>query len=116
MPQGPIIYPNGAPEFKLYKGVNNMNEVNKIKSLGYDHFETISDFKWCINNGGEVELEWKGVTYDIAHPNGKILIAEANKEETALWADTVDEVLEYNVGGDHLRDVITKVELIYRTI
>ncbi|MEE1060481.1 MAG: hypothetical protein UH080_01490 [Ruminococcus sp.] len=33
-----------------------------------------------------------------------------------MWGDTADEILEYIVSGDRLRDVITKVEVIVRTI
>ena len=43
---------------------------------------------------------------------GKIIICEENKQETEKWYDTADEVLEYKVGGDRLRDVITQVEVI----
>ena len=103
------------------------------------NFESISDFKWCMKCGGEVEFEWKGKCYCVfgaveKTPNSKtqLLISEGYYEKDGkyynclshtphdfsneLWADTVDEILEYNVGGDRLRDIITKVEVIDRTI
>ena len=43
-------------------------------------------------------------------------ISEAYKPETEKWCDDADEVLEYMVGGDRLRDVITKVTVWDRTI
>lgn len=115
-PQGPINYPDGAPEFKMCKGAENMALTYYHSTAEENRFETISDFKRCMYYNGEVEFEWKGVIYNIGHPKGKILIAEANKEETALWADTADEVLEYIVSGDRLRDVITRVTVRDRTI
>ena len=42
----------------------------------------------------------------------RILIYEEGKEGSEKWCDTADEVLEYKVGGDRLRDVITQVEVV----
>ena len=33
--------------------------LDRCNSLEEDHFESISEFKWCVNDGGEVEFEWK---------------------------------------------------------
>ena len=33
-----------------------------------------------------------------------------------MWGDTADNILEYNVGGDKLRDVITEVKVWSRSI
>ena len=35
---------------------------------------------------------------------------------TEKWCDTADEILEYMVGGDRLRDVITQVNVWERII
>ena len=81
-----------------------------------NHFESISDFKDCMRYHGEVEFEWKGKGYSITPRDHGISISEANKQETEIIGGNADEILEYMVGGDRLRDVITKVKLIYRTI
>ena len=101
---------------------------------GYDekHFESISEFKWCVDFGGEVEFNWKGKCYSITHPEGRINIGEGydkidgkyynalDHEECidveGLWGDTAEEILEYVVGGDRLRDVVTRIEVVVRTI
>lgn len=133
LPQGPINYPDGAPEFKFYKGASIKVNTNKnMNSFEDDRFETISEFKWCVNDGGEVEFEWKGKSYSITHPEGRIFISEGCyqnngkyynalsgeecKDIEGLWGDTADEILEYIVGGDRLRDVITQVRVVDRTI
>ena len=101
-------------------------------SLEEDRFQSISEFKQCVNDGGEVVFEWKGNQYGIGHPNNKILIsancyekngkfynANTNQEYTAedeLWGDTADDILEFNVSSDRLRDVITQVTVLDRTI
>ena len=89
-----------------------------ITSNGYDEdkFSTISDFKWCMRAHGEVEFLWNDKTYNIVHDPDGIVIYEAHKGETECKYQTADELLEYLVGGDRLRDVITQVEVIYRTI
>ena len=48
--------------------------------------------------------------------DNKITIYEAYKPETEKVCETADDALEYIVGGDRLRDVITKVNVVSRTI
>lgn len=81
-----------------------------------NRFETISEFKWCVECGGEIEFEWKGTLYTITHPEGMINISEAWKPETEKWCATADEALEYRIDGVRLRDIITQVEVKARTI
>ena len=54
--------------------MSQLDMVSKRNSLEENRFKTISEFKWCVNDGGEVEFEWKGNQYGIGHPNGRILI------------------------------------------
>lgn len=93
-----------------------MNNVIKSNSKDDDKFSTISEFKWCVNDGGEIGFAWRGKTYDVSRITNKIGISESLKQETEKLYDTADELLEYLVGGDRLRDVITQVEVLYRTI
>ena len=109
-------YPKGAPEFKSFKEMNILNTIVQANSLEENRFKTINDFKWCVDDGGEVEFIWNGITYNITHPEGIISISEANKRETEKSYGTADEVLEYRVGKDRLRDVITQVTVTDRTI
>lgn len=137
LPQGPINYPNGAPEFKQYaKEEYSMNQTSTAlegNSFEEDRFQSISEFKWCVNDGGEVEFEWKGKAYSITHPEGKINIGEGCYQKNGkyynvishteyvpgdgdLWGDTADEILEYNMNGDKLRDVVTQIKVWSRSI
>jgi len=88
-----------------------------------NRFKTISKFKWCMHDGGEVAFNWNGKGYGIfpkVKPNPEsepmILIGEDNKEETDMWYATPDDVLEYLVDGIRLREIITQVEVTDRTI
>ena len=96
-------------------------------SLEDNRFKTISDFKQCMRRGGEVKLEWNGMLYccfrcisPAADPALKMVICHDGSVEvnnrTEKWCDTADEILEYMVGGDRLRDVITQVKVWERTI
>ncbi len=129
-----INYPEGAPEFKEYGGImekTNWDHVDGIiTNLVYDEealrFKTISEFKDVMRRGAEIQFEWKNVIYGafgaIRHPEtGKMsmLIAQSGSREvniaTQMLCDTADEILEYTVGGDRLRDVITQVSVIERS-
>lgn len=81
-----------------------------------DKFETISDFKNCINRHGEVLFRWNGKEYSITHYNSKISIAESYKQESEAFFDTADEVLAYTLGDTLLRDIITQVYVICRSV
>ena len=126
-PGPPINYPNGAPEFKRFGGIRQMAYAG-TNSLEENRFKTISDFKWCVNCGGEIQFEWKGLVYGIFPKLQKtpdaplqMLISQVHidPEDMAAsekWCDTADDVLEYMVSGDRLRDVITQVTVWDRTI
>ncbi len=117
-PQSPVNYPDGAPEFKRYGGICYMkNTIVPANTPKQNRFTSISDFKDCMRWHGEVEFTWGGNTYDITHlSDGKIYISMALRQDTEKACDTADEVLEYMVGEDRLRDVITQVTVLDRTI
>ena len=81
-----------------------------------NRFETISDFKMCMYQGGEVQFEWNNKDYSITHPDGLISICEGNKYSEARDYETADEALEHVIDGQKLREIITKVTVWDRTI
>ena len=80
------------------------------------NFETISEFKNCMNRHGEVIFCWNGKEYSITHYCGKISIAESYKQETEMFFTTADEALTYMLDNVSLRDVITQVRVLARTV
>lgn len=123
-PGPPINYPDGnIPEFKHYRKEGNSmcdyeNWPSKIvlpKDYDMD-FESISDFKWCMHCNGEVMFVWKERTYGISLIDGKTGIYEAYKPGSEKLCSNVEEILEYVIDGVKLRDIITKVKVIERTI
>jgi len=118
MPQGPINYPDKVPEFKSNRSYRMKNRIISPNTPEQDRFQTISEFKYCISNGGEVEFIWKGIFYGVVRygTDNKITVYEAYKPESEKVCETPDDALEYIVGGDRLRDVITKVTVLFRSI
>lgn len=113
----PIDYWDGnPPEFKAFLWSGHMNSVIYSTSTPEDNrFKTISEFKECIIRGGEVIFSWRQVQYGVFKNKLRYCIALADGEQEK-WCDTPDEVLEYMVGEDRLRDVITQVTVLDRTI
>ncbi len=78
-------------------------------------FPTISDFKECIIRGGEPVFVWNGLQYGVFFYGDKYCIALANGAQEII-CDSPDDVLDYHVGEDRLRDVITRVTVLHRNI
>ena len=81
-----------------------------------NRFKTISDFKWSMKHGAEVAFIWDGQEYGISHTAGKINIYRWDQPSTTKRFDNADDALEYMVGTDRLRDGITQVTVLERTI
>lgn len=114
----PENYPNGAPEFKEFmKSYIMKKDYDILKSSPEENrFHTISEFKWCMHDGGEVEFEYRGKHFSIIHPEEGILIGEIYKPETRKICANSNEILEYSIDGVRLKDVITQVKVLARTI
>lgn len=89
------------------KNGHNSEEENR--------FQTISEFKECLIRGGEPVFAWNGVQYGVCFHDDGYCIAHLNGEYEKICS-TPDDVLEYMVGNDRLRDVITHVKVLSRNI
>lgn len=110
---GPAInyFDGNAPEFKSGKP----GQYGVVKMILEENFKTISEFKQSMRYHGEVVFVWAGNRYGIFWSEGRYCIARSDGSNER-WCDTADEILEYSVGSDRLRDVITQVTVIDRTI
>ena len=81
-------------------------------------FKTIGEFSDVLSRGAEIQFDWKGHSYGVIRygTNTKITAYEIYKPETEKVYETPDDALEFMLGGDKLRDVITKVEVTDRTL
>ena len=82
-----------------------------------DRFTSISDFKWSIHCGAEIEFDYHGQLYTIIRPEGHINIAKAFRPDTELESDDVEDILNYRMDdGKMLREVLTEVTDVIRTV
>ena len=92
------------------------NTVVPSNSLEQNRFTTISDFQTCMRWHGEVEFLWNGVHYSITHRNRRIYISHSGIQETERSFATSEDILAYEVDSCQLRDIITKVTVVFRSV
>ena len=92
-----------------------MNTIVHANTPEENRFETISEFKWCVECGGDIEFIWNVKIYDIVHDPDAIVIYEAYSDKESYYK-TADELLEHLIDGDRLRDMVTHMEVTDRTI
>ena len=66
--------------------------------------------------GAEVVFEWQGKEYGIWSENGNIRLTFESKQIEGKIFDNVYDLLEFKLGEDRFRDIITQVTVIDRTI
>lgn len=108
----PDEYPDGAPEFKAFGDMIMKYGFNTEED---NRFKTISEFKECILRGGEPVFIWNGIAYGVCFSDIGYCIAHTDGSCEKICG-TSDAVLEYMVGSDRLRDVITQVAVISRSL
>ena len=88
------------------------------KSNDAYRFKTIGELTDVLSRGAEIEFDWKGHSYGVIRygTDNKITVYGAYKSETEKVYETPDDALEFMLGGDKLRDVVTKVNVIGRTL
>ena len=95
-------------------------------------FESAAELKWLLSCRCEVEFIWKGKAYSITHPDGHHCISEGHylKDGKAynllshteydisnmLESDDLDEIMNFEIDGDKLRDIATKIGVVDRTL
>ena len=79
-------------------------------------FESINDFKWCLNCGGEIEFDWNGKSYVIGHDEKGIVLYEANNSKSEKFFETADDILDEIFDGQKLRKIIKDIDVTVRTI
>ena len=126
--KGELIETLIGPDGKAYLEIHHTNHgFPKYHEVPHQHSIIWDQSGFHLRRGGEVQFEWNGVLYccfgcisPAADAAPKMVICQAGSVEvntrTEKWCDTADEILEYMVGGDRLRDVITQVKVWERTI
>ena len=76
-----------------------------------DRFESISDFKYALICGREIEFEWNGIDYWLFYDGDNekdFSLCEADKDNI-IHLNTIEDVLNCEIQGVPLRRIITDV-------
>lgn len=111
----PINYPDGnPPELKsILRRHYRMENMNLDDSL---QFHSISEFTTSMRYGAEVVIQWDGVEYGIWSEDGTVRITCPSMPEQDRTYKAVEDVLNHMIGTVKLREIITQVTVLDRTI
>lgn len=123
-PSSPINYDTDnmpVPDLKYLTIGSDLSMQENLyiqpQNIEYEHFESLSDFKWCIKYGGEVEFYYNGVGYSITHPDNIINIGKFYQPDSELESHNIEDILNFLMDdGKKLRDVIKEVDVSVRSI
>ncbi len=93
--------------------------MNPKSSNQFLTFNSLADFSWTMNCGGEVVFCWNGKSYFVGRPcsDEKFFLAEVCVENPSVDEElSFNEVLEFELDGTKIKDLITKAEIIDRTL
>lgn len=112
----PINYPDeNIPEFKKYDlEVICMSKINNYNPDDYK-FESLGEFKFCLSCGSTVGFEYNGVEYGLEGHNNSFDIWIYNKRDIANNL-TLEQVLDYEIDGVKIRNLILTAEIIDRVL
>lgn len=73
------------------------------------------DLEECLKRGCEVEFLYNRKKYSITHIDEGISVMEFNNDESEKVYSTARQVLEYEVGCETIRNIISKMKVIDRS-
>lgn len=117
-----INYSDEVPAFKMSKGEKRMSEGFDPSMFDQYQYESLGDFKFNMECGSEIEFTWNDRIFAIFSaisetsdsPVRKMIteIYVDNMDETEMWCDTTDEVLDYMIEGKTLRERFNNHEIL----
>lgn len=112
----PVNYFDDIPEFKKYEG-ESMNSKNISFDNDYN-FKSVAEFKESLLHGREIVFQLNGIEYGMffeGEDDKAICFGESNKDNY-IFFKTVDDLLNCDIRGQLLKDVITQVTVLHRNI
>lgn len=115
-------FDGNIPLFKYYTEDKSMDDciITHYDYEPYGKFDDIDEFKFSIEHGREVVIEYRGLGYamfKMEEENSNYMICESYKPETEKTFMTVEELLDYKIKtGDSLRSIITEAEVLERNL
>jgi hypothetical protein len=78
------------------------------------NFESYEELTENLSRGGEVEFEYKGKQYSITHVNEGVHVMEFYNYDSAMIYKNREDVGEYQIEGEYLRDIVPKLNITFR--
>ncbi len=91
-----------------------MSKINNYNPDDYK-FESLGEFKFCLSCGSTVGFEYNGVEYGLEGHNNSFDIWIYNKRDIANNL-TLEQVLDYEIDGVKIRNLILTAEIIDRVL
>lgn len=84
--------------------------------MKYDNnFNNVHDLVDCLNRGCEVEFLYNNKKYSITHIDEGISVMEFYNEDSEKTYSDAKKVLEYEIDGKLLKDIIPEMKIIDRS-
>lgn len=87
--------------------------------ITFSPFEDADDFKLSLIRGKEIEFHYNGINYGVFYDKNikkAFYICKAGSEKKESYFETIDELLNYMIQEQPLRDIVTRVEVLHRNI
>lgn len=112
----PINYFDGnIPEFKYFKNGDEIMENKYVYNPDDYKFESLGEFKLYLSCGANVGFEFNGIDYGIEGHNNSFDIWIAYKGDIANGL-TLDELMEYELDGVKIKDLILTATITERIL
>ncbi len=112
---------------------NSGNDTEVLEILTFSNYDSIADFKWSMTYGGELEFVWKDKGYTAFRTEDGFNIGEwcyrddegnyrykrngeIYENYEGIWVKTVDELLDVELDGDKLRNIVTDIAVQFRAL
>lgn len=112
--QDEINYFDGnIPEFKYYKIMGE----NMAKYDYEDNFSTKFEFKESVEAGSEIVFEWNDKEYGLFKvANQKWVLSPDDTGDNDVFFYNIEDLLDYKIDNEKLKDICTKFTVIDRTL
>ena len=112
--QDKINYLDGnISEFKYYKIMGE----NMAKYDYEDNFNTKFEFKESVEAGSEIVFEWNDKEYGLFKvANQKWVLSPDDTGDNDVFFYNIEDLLDYKIDNEKLKDICTKFTVIDRTL
>jgi hypothetical protein len=79
-----------------------------------DKFNTVDEFIDNLNRGGEIEFIYNNKRYSITHDDNELCFIEQYKNNSIKYFHNIQELLEFHLEENIIKDIITIIQPIFR--